>query len=123
VSGGSAPGTGGAARIGIKTTVKKPERRDFLSIDKVVKEVLKDLKGRTAVATSDLDRVWREVLGDTLAGLARVCAVSGSTVEVEATSSAVLSEIRQFYEEEFLERLAEEGIEGIKGVSFRLADG
>ena len=103
--------------------MKEPKRRDFLSIDKVVKEVLKDLEGRTAVATSDLDRVWRETLGDGLADLARVCAISGSNVEVEATSSAVLSEIRQFYEEAFLERLSKEGIAGIKGISFRLADG
>ena len=98
-------------------------RSEFMPVRAVVAKVLGELKQRTSAETARVEQLWRELVGEELAELTRVRAVSRTAVEIEAAGSAVLAELKQFYRRRFLERLKENGMDGIEKVRLYLRDG
>jgi hypothetical protein len=98
------------------------KKRDFVPLKKVIKEVLKEIEKSAGDQREEMARIWREVVGEELAALTRVRAVSPRGVEIEASSSAVLAEVKQFYRVPFVEKLKEEGKAQAERISFSLSD-
>ena len=98
------------------------KKRDFVPIQNVIKEVMKGLKKSAGASVAEMTAIWDDLVGEDLARLTRVRAVTPRSVEIEADGSAVLAEVRQYYREAFLEKLKEAGKDGVDRVSFFLAD-
>ena len=101
---------------------KKRGHGDFVPVRRIVGDVLKSLKVRSAEETENVARIWRELVGEELAGVSRVRNVAARTAEVEVDGSAVFAEVDQFFRIPFLERLRAEGVSGVERVSFHLGD-
>jgi hypothetical protein len=97
--------------------------KDFVPIRSVLRKLVADLEQQAGEAIQQVERVWREVVGEELAELTRVRAAGPRSVEIEAFGSAVLAEIEQFYRTRFEKKLKDEGISTIERVSYRLGDG
>jgi len=101
----------------------KRKNDEFTPIGSLVSRFLKELEEARSENSAELEALWRKTVGPALAEVSRVCGVKAETVMVETQSSAVLSELRQFYRDSFLRKLREEGMRNVRNVSFRLADG
>lgn len=101
---------------------KRPGRGDFVPLKRIVTEVMKSLKARDSEQTKEVERIWRELVGEELARFSRIRGVAANTVDVEVDGSAVLAEVDQFFRGAFLEKLKAEGVSGMDSVAFHLSD-
>ena len=101
---------------------RRSAKGDFVPLRRIVTEVMKGLKARSSEQTAEVERIWRELVGEELCRFSRIRGVTAHTVDVEVDGSAVLAEVDQFFRRAFLDKLKAEGVTGVDGISFHLSD-
>ena len=100
----------------------KALRKDFVPVAGIVNGLLRKLRLARGRPAGEVEQVWRVVVGDALAEVSRVRAVSADAVQIDVVGAAARAELEAFYRERFLCALRDAGVTGVSKVRFHVAD-
>jgi hypothetical protein len=100
----------------------KAVRKEFMPIAGIVNGLLRMYTQQRASPAAQVEEVWRTVVGEELAAVSHVRAVSPDVVHIEVVGAAARAEIESFFRDRFLWALKDAGVAGARRVQFHVAD-